>query len=84
MFMIKWQMALISLGVFVLIIALTRYVSLGTMCAAVFFVAISFIPVFGNTFYFHIFASLIALIIIVKHRENIRRLLSGTENKLFF
>ena len=77
-------MALISLGVFVLIIALTRYVSLGTMCAAVFFVAISFIPAFGNTFYFHIFAALIAVIIIVKHRENIRRLLSGTENKLSF
>ena len=84
MFMIDWQMALISFGVFVLIIVLTRYVSLGTMCAAVFFVAISFVPVFGNTFYFHIFASLIALIIIVKHRENIRRLLSGTENKLSF
>ncbi|HZY51786.1 MAG TPA: glycerol-3-phosphate 1-O-acyltransferase PlsY [Reyranella sp.] len=84
MFMINWQMALISLGVFVLIIALTRYVSLGTMCAAVFFVAISFIPAFGNTFYFHIFAALIAVIIIVKHRENIRRLLSGTENKLSF
>ena len=84
MFMINWQMALISLGVFVLIIALTRYVSLGTMCAAVFFVAISFIPAFGNTFYFHLFAALIAVIIIVKHRENIRRLLSGTENKLSF
>jgi glycerol-3-phosphate acyltransferase PlsY len=54
------------------------------MCAAVFFVAISFIPAFGNTFYFHIFAALIAVIIIVKHRENIRRLLSGTENKLSF
>jgi glycerol-3-phosphate acyltransferase PlsY len=84
MFMINWLMALISLGVFVLIIALTRYVSLGTMCAAVFFVAISFIPVFGNTFYFHIFASLIAAVIIFKHRENIRRLLSGTENELSF
>ena len=84
MFMIDWQMALISFGVFVLIIVLTRYVSLGTMCAAVFFVAISFVPAFGNTFYFHIFACLIAAIIIIKHRENIRRLLSGTENKLSF
>jgi glycerol-3-phosphate acyltransferase PlsY len=84
MFMINWQVALISLGMFVLIIALTRYVSLGTMCAAVFFVAISFIPVFGNTFYFHIFASLIAAVIIFKHRANIQRLLSGTENKLSF
>ncbi|MBS0526869.1 MAG: glycerol-3-phosphate 1-O-acyltransferase PlsY [Proteobacteria bacterium] len=84
MFMINWVMALMSLGVFALMVASTRYVSLGTMCAAVFFVAISFIPAFGNTLYFHIFAGLIAIIIMFKHRENVRRLLSGTENKLTF
>lgn len=84
MFMVDWVMVLISLGFFVMIVALTRYVSLGTISATLFFVAISFIPVFGNTFYFHMFASLMALMIIFKHRENIRRLLSGTENKLTF
>jgi acyl phosphate:glycerol-3-phosphate acyltransferase len=84
MFMLNWVMALISLGFFVMIVASTRYVSLGTISAAMFFVAISFIPVFGSTFYFHIFAGLMALMIIFKHRENIQRLLSGTENKLTF
>ena len=84
MFMFDWVMALISLGVFVTIVALTRYVSLGTIFATVFFVAISFIPVFGNTFYFQIFACLMASMLIFKHKENIRRLLSGTENKLTF
>jgi len=84
MFMINWVMTLICLGVFVTIIAMTRYVSLGTICAAVLFVAISFIPAFGNTCYFRLFAGLIALVIIFKHRENIQRLLSGTENKLAF
>ena len=84
MFMINWVMALISLGFFVMIVAATRYVSLGTISAAMFFVAISFIPVFGSTFYFHLFAGLMALMIIFKHRENIQRLLSGTENKLTF
>jgi glycerol-3-phosphate acyltransferase PlsY len=84
MFMVNWVMALISLGLFVAIVLLTRYVSLGTICAALIFVAVSFLPVFGTTFYFHIFACLMALVIIVKHRENIRRLLSGTENKLSF
>ena len=72
------------LGVFALIVALTRYVSLGTISAAVFFVVVSFVPVLGNTFYFNIFSVLIAAIIILKHRENIRRLISGTENKLTF
>jgi len=84
MLMVDWMAALLSLGVFALIVALTRYVSLGTISAAVFFVVISFVPVFGNTFYFNIFSVLIAAIIILKHRENIRRLISGTENKLTF
>lgn len=84
MFMFNWVMALVSLGVFALIVALTRYVSLGTISASIFFVAISFVPAFGNSFYFQIFASLMALMIIFKHRENIRRLLSGTENRLSF
>ena len=84
MFMFNWAMALVCLGFFVMIVALTRYASLGTVSAAVLFVALSFMPAFGNTFYFDIFAGLMALMIIFKHRENIRRLLSGTENKLAF
>jgi acyl phosphate:glycerol-3-phosphate acyltransferase len=84
LFMFDWAMALICLGVFVVIVALTRYVSLGNICATAFFAAISFMPVFGHTHYFHAFALLMALIIIFKHRENMQRLLSGTENKLAF
>jgi glycerol-3-phosphate acyltransferase PlsY len=84
MFMVNWIMTLTSLAVFVTVIALTRYVSLGTICAAIFFVAISFVPEFGTTFYFQIFAGLMALMIIFKHRANIQRLLSGTENRLTF
>jgi glycerol-3-phosphate acyltransferase PlsY len=84
MFMVNWVMTLISLAVFVTVIALTRYVSLGTICAAIFFVAISFVPSFGTTFYFQIFAGLMAAMIIFKHRANIQRLLSGTENRLTF
>jgi acyl phosphate:glycerol-3-phosphate acyltransferase len=84
LFMFDWRMALICLGLFVTIVALTRYVSLGTICATIFFAALSFIPMFGHTFYFCIFACLMAFIIIFKHRENVQRLISGTENKLAF
>jgi glycerol-3-phosphate acyltransferase PlsY len=84
LFMIDWVMALICLGLFVAIVASTRYVSLGTICATMLFAVLSFIPFFGKTFYFHIFACLMAFIVIFKHRENIQRLLSGTENKLTF
>ncbi len=84
MFMVSWVMSLVSLGFFVMIVALTRYVSLGTICAAMVFVAISFVPVFGSSYYFSIFALFMAFVIVFKHRENVRRLLSGTENRLTF
>jgi len=83
-FMVDWVMTLICLGVFVGIIALTRYVSLGTICGTLLFVVLSFVPAFGHTLYFLIFACLMALIVVVKHRANIQRLLAGTENKLSF
>ena len=84
LFMFDWVMALICLGFFVIVVASTRYVSLGTICAALLFVVISFLPVFGHTFYFNVFAVVMALIVVFKHKENMRRLLSGTENKLSF
>lgn len=84
LFMIDWVMALLCLGSFVIIVALTRYVSLGTVCATILVAVISFIPVFGNTLHFYIFACLMAFIVVFKHMENIQRLLSGTENKLIF
>ncbi|WP_242218259.1 glycerol-3-phosphate 1-O-acyltransferase PlsY [Bacillus cereus group sp. BfR-BA-01380] len=84
LFMIDWVMALLCLGFFVIIVALTRYVSLGTICATMLVAAISFIPVFENTLYFYIFACLMAFMVIFRHMENIQRLLSGTENKLIF
>jgi glycerol-3-phosphate acyltransferase PlsY len=65
-------------------VALSRYVSLGTVSAAILFVAISFVPAFGTTLYFCGFAAVMALTIVYKHRENIQRLLAGAENKLRF
>lgn len=84
LFMADWTMALLCLGLFVVIVASTRYVSLGTISATAFCFVLSFLPAFGKTPYFQLFALSMALTIIVKHRENIRRLLAGTENKLSF
>ena len=84
LFMIDWRVALVCLGLFVTIVAATRYVSLGTICAALLLVVLSFVPAFGGTAYFTVFACVMAFIVIVKHRGNIQRLLSGTENRLTF
>ena len=82
LFMVDWIIALLSLGFFVIIVAFTRYVSLGSICATMLVAAISFIPIFGHTLYFNIFICIMACIVIFKHITNIQRLLSGTENKL--
>ena len=84
LFMFDWVIALMCLGVFVMVVVATRYVSLGTVSAAVLFLVISFVPAFDHTLYFQAFALLMALVVVLKHRENIQRLLSGTESKLTF
>ena len=72
---------LVSLLVFVVVVALTRFVSLGSMLAVLIFpFAVWFLgPERTPAFIAVVSAS--ALLIIAKHHENIRRLLSGTENK---
>jgi glycerol-3-phosphate acyltransferase PlsY len=84
MFMFDWLMTLICLGAFVTVVATTRYVSLATISAAVLFVVLSFLPVFGHTIYFAIFSLLLAVVIIARHSGNLQRLRSGTENRLTF
>ena len=67
--------------VFLVIVLTTRYVSLASIVGSATF------PLFGLYFVPHRSAIVIAgfvfipLLIIVKHRENIRRLLAGTENR---
>jgi glycerol-3-phosphate acyltransferase PlsY len=73
---------LVSLAAFIVIVAVTRYVSLGSMIgAAVFPVAAWWLnpETRDATVMALIVAS--ALLIIVRHKDNIRRLLAGNENR---
>ena len=78
----------VALAVFVIVVALTRYVSLGSLMAAVALVAaeIFFLeePLGQTERPLTIFCAFIAIVIIQRHTGNIKRLLSGTENKLSF
>jgi len=71
-----------ALAVFVVVVGLSRYVSLGSILAAVTF------PVFTYAFFRGTYPSTAlefvvagSLLIIVRHQENIRRLFSGTEHR---
>lgn len=78
--MIDWRIALILLVIFALTILITKYVSLGSILMAVFY------PVFIGIFYKDIILVLIAMvftiIVVVAHRENVKRLINHTENKI--
>jgi len=81
---INWFVALVALAVIAVVVIITRYVSLGSMTAALgallTFVALT---VMGMTTPIYVIYGLLAvLLIIYQHRSNIQRLLSGTENRL--
>ncbi len=72
---------LLSIGVFILVLFLSNYVSLSSMSAGVMF-PISVIFIFRTTYVsLIIFSILIALLLIYTHRTNIKRILHGEESK---
>ena len=77
---LNWQLALICLGIVVLVVLVTRMVSLGSVTAAL---AFPFLAYFMEK-EFLTAGICMALILIFKHRANIARILSGNESKLSF
>ena len=77
--MIDWRIALVVWGGFLILVLLTRYISLGSCWAGASF------P-FATWFVYHdpvltVFGAFLGCLILFMHRGNIRRLLTGTENK---
>lgn len=70
-------------SLFVIVVAATRYVSLGSIIAAAFLpLMVWAVGETGQSNWVLILAVGLAATVIVKHRSNIRRLLAGTENRL--
>lgn len=81
--MLDWRIALISLGMFAILVALTRYVSLGSVVASAL-APISFAFVFSGNWFGLLLIIVTALLLIWSHRSNIVRLLTGKESKFSF
>ena len=88
----NWQIGLICLVFAVVLMALTRMVSLGSCAAAVLFPVLT---LFINQHYtvltdgksgrvYFVYSVILAIIVLYNHRSNIKRILNGTENKLSF
>lgn len=90
--MSNWKIGLICLVFALVLMALTRMVSLGSCGAAILFPVLT---LFINDSYtvltegkrgstYLIYSVILAVIVLYNHRSNIQRLLNGTENKLSF
>ncbi|MGD1023586.1 MAG: glycerol-3-phosphate 1-O-acyltransferase PlsY [Candidatus Sulfotelmatobacter sp.] len=70
-------------GVFVVVVVIFRYVSLGSILAvASFLLFVVGMKAYGNSPLALAFISFTSLLIIAKHHENIHRLFAGTESRL--
>ena len=86
--MTNWKIGLICLVFALVLMALTRIVSMGSVGAAILFPVLT---LFIHTNYtisegssYLVYSIILALIVAFNHRSNIRRILNGTENKLSF
>ena len=89
--LINWKIGLICLVFALAIMALTKMVSFGSISTAVLFaVLVLFANDFRDSFIvefdlsFIVFAIALAALVIFNHRSNLKRIMSGTENKLSF
>jgi glycerol-3-phosphate acyltransferase PlsY len=77
------QAVLLAAAVFIVLVAVFRYVSLGSIAAVAAFPNITLLlHEFGNVPMALALMSLTSVLIVIKHHANIRRLLAGTENRL--
>ncbi|MBI3143050.1 MAG: glycerol-3-phosphate 1-O-acyltransferase PlsY [Bacteroidetes bacterium] len=76
------ESALLSLGIFIVVVSITRFVSLGSILAAILYpIQINFL--FGeDSILIQVFSIIIPLIVLYTHRKNIDRLLKGEESKI--
>ncbi|MBQ8894158.1 MAG: glycerol-3-phosphate 1-O-acyltransferase PlsY [Clostridia bacterium] len=87
LFVVDWRCFVVAVSLFVLTIALTRYVSLGSMIGAfsgpvtMFFISHDNL---ANRWFVVVCLLALAIMILLLHWENVKRLVKGTERKFKF
>lgn len=74
------KVAVASFGIWLVCVLLTRYVSLGSIMAAVFTPPLAWYLGYPSAYV--IFSVVAAFFVVLRHKENIHRLLTGTESKI--
>lgn len=81
-FAIDWRIALILLLIFVVVVIISKYVSLGSILMALFYPFL--IYAFHRSVGLTVIASVFTIIVFITHISNIARLITHTENKIDF
>lgn len=74
------KVAVASFGIWLMCVLLTRYVSLGSIMAAIFTPPLAWYLGYPSAYV--IFSVVAAFFVVLRHKENIHRLLTGTESKI--
>jgi glycerol-3-phosphate acyltransferase PlsY len=78
--MLAPKIVLIALGIFIVMVFAFRYVSLASIVTVALFPVLAWLlEAYGNTPMVLVFMGAASVLIIAKHRGNIRRLHAGTE-----
>ena len=81
----NWHIGIICLVFALVLIIVSRMVSVGAICAAILFPVLtlfSYESSFIEPGNYMVFSIIIAIIVCFNHRENIKRIMNGTENKI--
>lgn len=93
---VDWRVFLLSIAVFLILLLITKVVSIGSICAALAYAIFTFcftffvdyLPANGKEYSLMyviiatVFACAIAAVLIIKHKSNIVRIFNGTEKKI--
>lgn len=74
------NVAVASFGIWLVCVLLTRFVSLGSIMAAIFTPPLAWYLGYPSAYV--IFSVIAAFFVVLRHKENIHRLLTGTESKI--
>ncbi len=78
---IDWRIFLVLLGIFILVVAFSKYISLGSVCGMLVFPLL--VQVWDRGLSINVLLScLISALVIFLHRGNIKRIYNGTESKI--
>lgn len=79
---LSWEVGLASLGIFLIVLAKSKFVSLSSISAALLLPIFMFFNI-GNFIHpYFIISLIVSLLVIWKHRTNIHRLIKGEESKI--